>query len=110
MVEAEKTWAAKGVVFIAVSVDEEKGKSKIADFVEKYGVRFAVWLGASSDELDLLHMGEGVPDTAFVDEKGVIVARVLGEIRREELEERLVWLTGDRTGVRPLELVNHMEK
>ena len=110
MVEAEKSWAAKGVVFIAVSLDDDKTKKNVASFVEQYGVKFAVWMGASTDELDLLRMGEGVPDTAFVDEKGLIVARVLGEIGREELDERLAWLTGDRKGVRPPELVNHMGK
>jgi thiol-disulfide isomerase/thioredoxin len=110
MVEAEKSWAAKGVVFIAVSLDDEKTRKNITAFVDQYHVAFPVWTGASADELDLLHMGQGVPDTAFIDEGGVIVARVLGEVRREELEERLLWLTGDRKGVRPPEMVNHMEK
>ncbi len=101
MVEAEKTWAAKGVVFIAVSLDEEKTKGEIPAFLEKYQVKFAVWAGASADELDKLQLGQGVPDTVFVNEDGVIVARVLGEIRRGELEERLAWLCGDRKGEAP---------
>ena len=108
LVEAEKAWSAKGVTFIAVSLDDSKTEANISSFVERYRIAFPVWTGASSDELDKLHLGEGAPDTAFLDENGVIVARVLGEIRRKELDERLEWLTGDRKSPPPAALVNHM--
>ena len=108
LVEAEKEWAAKGVTFIAVSLDDSKTKANIPTFVAQYHLDFPVWTGASADDLDKLRLGQGVPDTVFVDESGVIVARVLGEIRRSELDERLAWLTGDRKLPRPKELVNHM--
>jgi thiol-disulfide isomerase/thioredoxin len=109
MVEAEKTWADKGVVFIAVSLDDEKTTKEIPAFVDRYHVGFPVWTGASTDELDKLRLGQGVPDTAFVDEDGAVVARVLGEIRSDELTERLTWLTGDRHAPAPAALVNHMQ-
>ncbi|MGA8582176.1 MAG: TlpA disulfide reductase family protein [Bryobacteraceae bacterium] len=108
IVEAEKTWAAKGVTFIAVSLDDYKTRKDIPAFIERYGVDFPVWTGASADSLDKLRMGEGVPDTAFLDESGVVVARVLGEIRRAELDERLTWLTGDRKSAPPPALINHL--
>ena len=108
MVEAEMAWASKGVTFIAISLDDNKTKSVIPAFLANYHVPFAVWTGASSDDLDKLRMGEGVPDTAFLDDTGVIVARVLGEIRRNELDERLEWLTGHRKGPPPQALVTHM--
>jgi len=109
MVEADKSWGAKGVTFIAVSLDDNKTKDNIPAFIAKYHVSFPVWAGASSTELDKLHMGEGVPDTAFVDESGVIVARVLGEIHRDEVDQRLAWLTGDRKSPPPVALINHMQ-
>jgi thiol-disulfide isomerase/thioredoxin len=108
LVEAEKAWAAKGISFIAVSLDGEDSKKNIPAFVEKYQLAFPVWTGASSNELDKLHLGQGVPDTAFVDESGVIVARVLGEIHRDEVDQRLSWLTSDRSTPAPPALVNHM--
>ena len=108
LVEAEKVWAQKGVVFIAVSVDDDKTKGEIPAFLDRYQVGFASWIGASTDELDRLRLGQGVPDTAFVDESGAIVARVLGEIRLSELNERLDWLTGDRHSAAPAALVKHM--
>jgi thiol-disulfide isomerase/thioredoxin len=108
LVDAQKTWATKGVTFIAVSLDEPKTRPNIATFIEQHHVEFPVWTGASTDELDKLRMGNGVPDTAFLDENGIVIARVLGEIRRSELDERLAWLTGDRRSVPPAALVNHM--
>ena len=108
LVEAEKEWAPKGVTFIALSLDAPKDIPKIPEFLAQYKVTFPYWTGASADELDKFHMGNGVPDTAFVDQDGKIVARVLGEIRREELDERLTWLTGDRKSAAPQPLVNHM--
>ncbi|MGA2738338.1 MAG: TlpA disulfide reductase family protein [Bryobacteraceae bacterium] len=108
LVEAAKAWAAKGVAFIAVSLDDDKTKKDIAAFIDRYHVEFAVWTGASADDLDKLRMGEGIPDTAFLDETGVVFSRVLGEIHRPELDERLAWLTGGRKSVPPSALVRHM--
>ncbi|HXM42246.1 MAG TPA: TlpA disulfide reductase family protein [Bryobacteraceae bacterium] len=108
LVEAAKAWAAKGVTFIAVSLDDDQTKKDIAAFIERYHVDFPVWSGASADDLDKLRMGEGIPDTAFLDENGVVCSRVLGEIHRPELDERLAWLTGDRKSAPPSALVRHM--
>jgi thiol-disulfide isomerase/thioredoxin len=108
LVEAAKTWAPKGVTFIAISLDEPKTRKNIPAFIERYQIDFAVWSGASSDDLDKLRMGQGVPDTAFLDENGVVAARVLGQIRRPEVDERLSWLTGDRKSAPPAALIRHM--
>jgi len=108
LVEAEKTWAVKGVTFIAVSLDDSKTRKNIAEFVDRYHIGFSVWTGASSDDLDKLRLGEGVPDTIFLDENGIVISRVLGEIHRPELDERLAWLTSDRKSAPPAALVRHM--
>jgi thiol-disulfide isomerase/thioredoxin len=109
LMEAEKAWAHKGVTFIAISLDDDKTVAKIPAFLDRFHVGFRAWTGASANDLEKLHLGQGVPDTAFVDENGVITARVLGEIRRQELEERLAWLTGERKSAPPPALVNHMQ-
>ena len=108
MVDAERAWQPKGVVFIEVSLDEKETRGNIRQFMQLFHSNLPVWVGASADDLRKLRLGDGVPDTAFVDERGNIVSRVLGEIRRSELEERLMWLTGDRSGPRPAPVVNHM--
>jgi thiol-disulfide isomerase/thioredoxin len=110
IVELEKVYRDRGVVFIAASLDDAKTRSHIPAFVGKYQIGFPVWYGASGDDLDRLGMGEAVPDTAFIDQEGRIVARVLGQMRKDELVERLDWLTGNRTASAPKPLVNHLGK
>ena len=110
MVEAEKTWAPKGVVFIGASLDDNKSKKNIPGFLKEFGITFPIWIGATSDDLARLHLGEAVPDTAFLDSDGVIFARVMGEIHRPELDERLQWVTGNRTEPAPQPVVVHLGK
>lgn len=110
MVEAEKTWGPKGVVFIGASLDDSKTKKNIPAFLREFGISFPIWTGATSDDLARLHLGEAVPDTAFVDADGVIFARVLGEMHRPELDERLQWVTGGKAQPAPQAVVVHLDK
>ena len=108
LVEEKQKWTARGVVFIAASLDDRKTRSGVPDFLRKFHVDFPVWVGAGADDLGKLGMGEAVPATAFLDETGVIFARVQGEIKRPELEERLEWVTGDRKGAPPKILLHNL--
>lgn len=108
LVEAEKVWSAKGVVFLGASLDDKSSQGKVPEFVKKYSIPFPVWVGARDIELSKLGMGEAVPATAFVDRDGVIFSRVQGEMRKAELEERLEWITGDMKGQAPAALVRHL--
>src|SRR5947209_12890583 len=47
LVETEKQYAARGVVFVAASLDDSKTRAKIPDFVKEFKVTFPVWTGAS---------------------------------------------------------------
>ena len=94
--------------FIGASLDDKKTRGAIPEFLKKYEVDFPVWTGATADDLAHLGMGEAVPDTAFLNEDGVIFARVQGEIKQAELEERLEWITGDRSRPAPKALVRNL--
>ena len=107
LVSAEKDYRERGVLFIGASVDDAKTRKKVPDFVREHGITFPIWTGPSGDDMDRLAMGPAAPATAFVDEEGYIVARVSGEIRRAELDERLEWLLGGRKGTAPAPFVNH---
>jgi thiol-disulfide isomerase/thioredoxin len=107
-VAVEKAWAPRGVLFIAASLDDRKTRKEIPEFVKKYSIDFPVWVGATGDDLARLGMGDAVPDTAFLNEDGVIFARVQGEITKAELEERLEWITGDRSKPAPKPLVRNL--
>jgi len=101
LVQAEKYYNSKGVVFIAASVDDRKSKKSVPNFVNKYNVGFPVWLNATTGDLLKLGMGAAVPTTAFLDRDGRIAARIEGQMREEDLRGRLDWLLGDRIGPAP---------
>ena len=109
LAEAAKDYGGRGVVFLAVSLDDEKTRQLVPAFVSAHGISFPVWLGATGDDLAKLGLGEAVPATAFVDQDGHIMSRILGQLRQEDLKERLNWLTGDKTGTPPEALVKHLE-
>ena len=107
-VAAEKEYAPRGVVVIAVSLDDRQTRDKIPAFVEEFNMTFPVWQGGSTMDLQDLKLGEALPATAFLDQSGRIVARVLGQIGKEELYERLNWLTGNGKIPAPDPLVRHV--
>jgi thiol-disulfide isomerase/thioredoxin len=110
LVEAEKKWSDKGVVFIGASLDDKSTRKNVPAFINEFHVNFPVWLGATGDDLARLKLGNAAPDTVFLDEQGQIVSKIRGQMRPEELEERLAWLTSDRKGPAPQADVTHLGK
>jgi thiol-disulfide isomerase/thioredoxin len=108
LVDAEKEFASRGVAFVAVSLDDRETRPKIPSFVSEFKIGFPVWTGASTMDLEDLKLGQALPATAFLDRDGRIVARVLGQVPKDELYERLLWLTGDRTAPAPKPVVEHV--
>jgi thiol-disulfide isomerase/thioredoxin len=106
-VELEKEYRPRGIDFIAASLDEKESRRKIPEFLSKFDVAFTVWTGASTMDMDDLKLGPALPATAFLDPEGRIVARVLGQITRDELKDRLEWLAGGQKGPAPDALVTH---
>jgi thiol-disulfide isomerase/thioredoxin len=109
LVDMEKQYAPRGVLFIAASLDDAKTKAKIPGFLAQYQIGFPVWYDATADDLDQLKLGGVAPATAFLDSEGHIVARILGQARPEEVKERLDWLTGDKSGPAPQPVVKHLQ-
>jgi len=109
LVQAERDYKQKNIVFVGVSLDDSKTQSKIADFLHEYQIGFPIWTGATADDLESLDMGPAVPATAFIDQDGSIVARVSGEIRPDELKERLDWLVNGKNGTSPKDRIVHLE-
>jgi len=52
-----------------------------------------------------LGLGELLPTTAVFDRDGSRAFRIVGEVTKKRLVERLDWLLGDRAGKPPPELV-----
>jgi len=96
------------IVVIAASVDDATTVKKVRPFAKKEKLNFPVWIGATVDHLRQFGLGDAVPATAFLDSDGNIVGRVMGLLRKDDLEHRIEWLLGDRHGTAPPPLVNNL--
>jgi thiol-disulfide isomerase/thioredoxin len=109
IVKAAQGYAGKDVVFVGVSVDDEQSQKKIPEFLKSHQIGYTILTGATDDDMQKLRLGNSVPSTAFIDTDGVIRARILGQIRPGELEERIDWLLNKGKGTAPNPLVTHLD-
>lgn len=108
LVAVSRQYSSADVVFVGASVDDRDSRGKVPAFLQKYHVDYPVWIGATAGDLHRLKMGEAVPATAFIDRNGEIVARILGQMRPGELQQRLDWMLHG-AGSAPPALVKHLD-
>jgi thiol-disulfide isomerase/thioredoxin len=106
--DAVKHYGADHVQMVAISLDDETTRAKIPDFAEKQKMAFPILLG-STDAMQKLGLGEGVPATAFIDSDGHVVAKILGELSKSELKARLDFMLG-QSGKEPPAVINNLGK
>jgi thiol-disulfide isomerase/thioredoxin len=108
LIAAAKANRNPDLEFIAVSVDDAGTLARVGPAAQKFGIPFPVWVGANVDDVHRLSRADAVPATVFIDRDGTIVARVSGEIRKDELDARIGWLSGARSGAKPKEFISHV--
>lgn len=96
------------VTVIAVSLDEENNRANVENFVKRHKLNFPVWMGGTTADLGRFGLGEALPGTAFIDEEGRIVGRVLGMLKKKQLRHRVAWMLGERKGKPPEALINNL--
>jgi thiol-disulfide isomerase/thioredoxin len=96
-----QSYNGKNVRFLAVSIDASKDRAKIQPALEKANVTLETWVGADTDTLGSFGLGDIVPGTAILDERGEIIARIMGEARDEDVRTAVDWLLSDRLGPVP---------
>jgi hypothetical protein len=106
----QKKYQDKGVVVLGASVDDEKSQPQIQPFAEKNKIAFPLLVGATTDRMQELQLGEAIPATAFFDADGNLIARVLGELDKSDLQNRLEWMLGKHHGKAPAAFVNGFQK
>jgi thiol-disulfide isomerase/thioredoxin len=98
------SYTGKPVRFALISIDEPKDRAKIPAVLERLHVSLESWDDADTDTMDHFGLGDIVPGTAILDEKGEVVARIMGEAREEDVRGAVDWLLGGRTGPAPAAL------
>jgi thiol-disulfide isomerase/thioredoxin len=97
-------YAGKPVRFALISIDAVKDRAKIPAVLERLHVSLESWVNADTDTMDGFGLGDIVPGTVILDEKGEVVARIMGEAREEDVRGAVDWLLGGRTGPAPAAL------
>jgi len=108
--EMQKKYEDKGVVVLGASVDDEKSQALIQPFAEKNKIPFPLLVGATTSHMQELQLGEVIPATAFFDADGNLIGRVLGELNKADLQNRLEWMLGKHHGKAPPAFVNGFQR
>ena len=90
IVRAHDARAGDGLVVIGIDLQENAGA--VQSFAEAYGMRFPVVIDRSGQVAEAWRIGgpvEGIPSSYFVDENGIVRARVFGPMDAETIEEEL---------------------
>ena len=96
-----QSYAGKPVRFVLISIDDAKDRAKIPGVLGRLHVDLESWVNADTDTMNDFGLGDIVPGTAILDEKGDVVARIMGEAREEDVRGAVDWLLGGRTGPAP---------
>lgn len=108
-VDANKKFSRQDLVILAASLDDATSQKNVPKFVKQEKMAFPVLVGATTDHLHQLGLGEGVPGTVFLNRDGKIVARVLGQIKKKELKERIEWALANSAEY-PVPVLDHFAK
>ena len=96
-----ESYAGKPVRFVLISIDEEKNRAKIPAVLDRLHVSLEAWDDADTDTMDRFGLGNIVPGTAILDDKGEVVSRIMGEAREEDVRGAVDWLLGGKAGAAP---------
>jgi thiol-disulfide isomerase/thioredoxin len=110
LVKTASNYAGKNVAFIGASVDAEDTQKKIAPYIAKRQITYPIWIGATDNDMKHFQLGNMVPATIFLDPNGVVRARILGQMKPGEIEERVDWLLNGRQGTPPPAVVRHLDE
>jgi len=98
------SYAGKPVRFVLISIDAPKDRPKIPAVLARLHVDLESWANADTDTMDSFGLGDIVPGTAILDEKGELVTRIMGEAREDDVRGAVEWLLGGRSGPAPAAL------
>jgi thiol-disulfide isomerase/thioredoxin len=87
-IELQKKYAADGVVFIGMSIDQQ-GPEVVKQFIEKFGVTYQIVM-AEDSTLDAFGGAEAIPTTLIVDRAGTVRDRKVGAEPTADFEKRLL--------------------
>jgi cytochrome c biogenesis protein CcmG, thiol:disulfide interchange protein DsbE len=84
LVSFARQWSARGVVVVGIDVlEQSKGPARA--FSRRYGATYPMVFDPTGSTVDPWGVGQGTPQTFFVDRSGRIVDHVLGPVSAQAL-------------------------
>ena len=104
LTQLARRYAGKPVRFVLISIDEPKDRAKIPAVLGRLHVDLQSWDDADTDTMKDFGLGDILPGTAILDDRGDVVARIRGEAREEDVRGAVDWLLGGKIGPAPAAL------
>ncbi|MFN3335419.1 MAG: TlpA family protein disulfide reductase, partial [Caldilinea sp.] len=89
LVEAHRQWREEGIQFVGVNVKEDF--SVVEPYVQQHGIEYPILLDADG-AVASVYAVQGYPTTYFLDGNNRIVARHVGALTKEQLQNYLLAL------------------
>ncbi|MCL4829583.1 MAG: TlpA family protein disulfide reductase [Caldilinea sp.] len=89
LVEAHRQWGEQGIQFVGVNVKEDP--SVVEPYVQQHGIEYPILLDADG-AVASAYAVQGYPTTYFLDKNNRIVARHVGALTKEQLQNYLLAL------------------
>lgn len=97
-------YSGKPVSFVLISIDAARDRARIPAALARMSVAQQSWVGGDTDIMDAFGLGNIVPSTAILDERGEVIARIMGEAHEEDVRTAVDWLLNGRAGLAPAAL------
>lgn len=85
----QNQYAAFGVQVIGASADTLAEAKAVRQFIKDASINFPIWLGATTEQMNLFGLGPALPGTAIIGRDGKIVALFPSVVTQEEIKKHL---------------------
>jgi thiol-disulfide isomerase/thioredoxin len=101
----DREYEGRGVQFIGASTDAADEREEAMALLAQSGVGYPILFGLSDVDVREIGLGSLLPATAVFDRDGTRAFRLVGEVTKKRLVQRLEWLLGNRAARPPRELL-----
>ncbi|HEU5060313.1 MAG TPA: TlpA disulfide reductase family protein, partial [Kofleriaceae bacterium] len=85
LVELHRTYAARGVEFVLLSIDEDAARARVLETWKKHALPFTLWLDFE-ETAAIAFASPSIPVTLILDRRGTVRFRRNGKITADDSE------------------------
>jgi thiol-disulfide isomerase/thioredoxin len=85
----------RGLVVVVASVDEETSRADVARVAAALPAGVEVWIGATPNDMQRLHLGDALPATAILNRRGELEHRQRGPLTPGLVDDKIESLLGE---------------